>query len=72
LSWSFVFPFAAALLKLSLARHGERTFGTTDFTAAFIGAAGLALMSVGFGRTFPAMRRPKSAAAGQIGAATDH
>jgi hypothetical protein len=45
-------PFVAALLQPCLARRSESTLGTTDFTAAFIGAAALALLSLGFGPTF--------------------
>jgi hypothetical protein len=39
------------LLHLSLAWRGESTLGTPDFTVAFIGAAALALLSLGFGWT---------------------
>jgi hypothetical protein len=52
LSRGFGIPFVAVVVQLSLARRSESTLGTTDFTAAFIGAPALALLSRGFGWTF--------------------
>jgi EmrB/QacA subfamily drug resistance transporter len=70
LSRGFGISFVAVLLHLSLAWRGASTLGTPDFTVAFVGAAALALLSLGFGWTLRrdaaagvSGHRPKSAEA---------